>query len=118
MQYNINEYPKGLKKFVNDALDLMDVQRLYREYSELGGVRDGGRAVWTYLIKRFLRVEMVFDKSAVSEEYKKVVRVGDLPERDIKMCLLYIGYLLGVTEHTGGQNFYNLYLTRIVNFPK
>jgi hypothetical protein len=101
--------PTGLKNFVDKALDLLDIKSFFPNFAKNGGNLNGV-AGWMELIRCFLKLEIEFDNTLVPEKYKKVKYVMDLPEEDIKKCLLYMEYQLGMTPHTGGLNFYELYI--------
>ena len=104
----MKKLPSGLKNFVDQALDLIDIRIFYPRFKERGGPQDG-ISMWVELIHVFTSMEVIYNRDIVSEKYKNVKYVRDLPEEDLKNCLIYMGYQLGMTEYTGGFNYYELY---------
>jgi hypothetical protein len=108
IEEQVKKMPNGLKKFVDLGIDLLGQEKLKEEFMRIDG-RLGGPEYFIFLVKKFINLEMEFDVKKVPDEYRNIKRVRDLPDRDIKMCLDYLNYLLGVTVYTGGFNFYELY---------
>jgi len=104
--------PKGLRNFVEKSLDLISLNDFYNQFRKRGGALDGYQMYYA-LIQWFIDLEIIFDISKVSDEYKDVKYVKDLPEKDIKDCLFYMNYILGTTIHTGGHDFFKMY-TRLI----
>lgn len=112
MDKEIENMPEGLKRFVDLAIDLLDIKVFFPNFAKNNGILNG-RAAWIELIRCFLKLEIIYNKEKVPIKYEKMRYIYDLPDEDIKMCLIYMGYELGMTEHTGGINFYDLYKKNI-----
>jgi hypothetical protein len=108
MENEINMLAKGLKNFVDKSLDLINISTFFPNFKEKGGPQDG-ISMWIELIEVFTSLEIIYNKDIVPNNYKNVKYVRDLPEEDLKNCLIYLAYQLGMTEHTGGFNYYDLY---------
>jgi hypothetical protein len=108
MEEKIKRLPFGLKKFVDLSLDLLNLNSFFTNYSKNGGNLNGVSA-WIELIRCFINLEIEYDKELVSANYRNIKYVKDLPEEEIEKCLIYISYQLGMTSHTGGLDFYELY---------
>ena len=112
MDEQMKMLPKGLKNFVDQSIDLLDIYNFFPNFAKNGGNLNG-RAAWIHLIRCFLKMEINFNRELVPDNYKNIVYVKDLPEEDIKNCLIYMGYQLGMTPHTGGLDFYELYIKNL-----
>ena len=97
----------GLKKFVNQAIDLIHLNQFYENYKSRGGPMDGYH-FHIYLIRWFLQLGIEFDRE-YNQDYSHIHQVKDLPEKDIKECLFYLNYILGTTPHTGGHDYVKIY---------
>jgi len=97
----------GLKRFVNQTIDLIHLNKFYEDYKSRGGTTDGYH-FHVHLIRWFLGVRIEFDRE-YHQEYNHIYQIKDLPEKDIKDCLFYLNYILGTTPHTGGHDYVQIY---------
>jgi hypothetical protein len=97
----------GLRRFVNQAFELINLNRFFEKYKIGGGILDGYH-LHVHLIQWFLNLEIVFDRE-YHQEYDHIRFVKDLPEKDIVECLFYMNYLMGTTEYTGGHDYIDIY---------
>jgi hypothetical protein len=104
----IKKLPRGLKRFVEKSLDLIELNDFYEDFRKRGGHLDGFH-MHVELIRWFLRLKIEFPKEKVYEEYKEVNYVYELPESQIHQCLFYLNFLIGATPHTGGHDFVKIY---------
>ena len=49
------------------------------------------------LIQKFLNCEFIWSKKKPTGKYSKVKKVKDLPENEIKNCLIYMGICCGLS---------------------
>lgn len=110
----MKKLPDGLKNFVDQAIDIIDIYNFFPNFHMNGGPQDG-ISMWVELIRVFTSMKVSYNRNIVPDEYKNVVYVRDLPKEDLKNCLTYMSYQLGMTEHTGGFNYYDLYKKYVEN---
>lgn len=96
-----------LKRFVNEALDLINLNKFFQNYKDKDGIMDGYH-FHVHLVRWFLNVSIEFDRE-YHKEYEHIQYIKDLPEKDIKDCLFYLNYLMGTTAHTGGHDYIEIY---------
>ena len=96
-----------MRRFVSEALDLINLNKFFENYMLKGGIMDGYH-FHIHLIRWFLNLRIDFDRD-YHREYEHIRFVKDLPEKDIKDCLFYLNYLMGTTSYTGGHDYVMMY---------
>lgn len=104
----ILKLPLGLKNFVNKSLELIDYNQFLNAFKDKYQILDGYVFHWA-LICWFLQLEIHFDRTLAPVEFQEIKYVKQLPETEIKNCLLYLNYILGTTVHTGGHDYVKMY---------
>lgn len=107
MDKEIKKLDPRMKKFVEDALELIHLNRFYDEFKNRNGIMDGYH-FHVHLVKWFLNLKIELDRERYNE-YSNVHFVKDLSEKDIKECLFYLNYILGNSSHTGGHDYVKIY---------
>jgi hypothetical protein len=104
----VKKLPKGLRNFIDRALQLIQLNDFYNAFYAKYKILDGITFHWA-LICWILQLEIIFPVDNVNDQYKNIKYVHQLPEKDIKECLFYLNYILGTTVHTGGQDYVKMY---------
>jgi hypothetical protein len=108
IEQQVKKLPKGLRRFVEKSLDLIDLNDFYENFKNKGGLLDGFH-MHIELIRWFLRLKIEFPKEKVYEEYQSIQYVYQLPESQIHQCMFYLNYLIGCMPQTGGHDFIKIY---------
>lgn len=108
IETQVKKLPRGLKKFVEKSLDLIDLNDFYEQFKSSGGHLDGYH-MHIELIRWFLCLKIVFPIDKVPQEYQNIKYVYELPESQIHQCMFYLNYILGCMPQTGGHNFIKIY---------
>ena len=107
METRIKSFHPNMRKFVDQCLDLINLNEFYEDFKNRGGQLDGYH-YHIHLIKWFLNLQICFDRE-YHQDYAHIKYVKDLSEKDIKDCLFYLNYSLGTTHHTGGHDYITIY---------
>ncbi len=103
-------YHKKMLKFVNLYYDLFDCNEFIKKNTKnvnpiLDVYPQRGR-----LLRRYLPNIIQFINT---KDIHSGVVVKELPEEELLEMLQCLGYVIGINEHTGGENFAKLYLKYI-----
>ncbi len=103
---NIKDLHPNLKLFVEQSYEILDKNNIMKRTT-------GGYAPFVLLVYYFCILDIEFDNTLVEDEYKLVKKVRDLPKKDLEECLMYLSHIMGVSKHTGGHCFINIYYKEV-----